>query len=146
MLLYMPETKLSELGGFSRFLKTESNAQRLNRVIHIFREKHPDENLAAILEDLIDGKILERVLKDSNFWFPFNIEVSILEKLSQYLNIQEIFFEIGKEFFMKDVFEILPSDNIQINLYELISRLPLFIDRYIRYFEVDLIEIGRAHV
>lgn len=137
----MINSVLTDLGGYSRFLKTESNARRLSRLIRIFQDKKPEVNLAAELSNLITPEVLDRILKDSNFWFPFEIERDILIKLNSQISIKEIYFQIGKECFLNDVFQILPSDNLQISFHEILSRLPIFIDNYIRYLETDLLEI-----
>ncbi len=142
----MINTVLSQLGGYSRFLKTESNARRLSRLIRIFQDKKPEIDLANELSNLISPEVLDRILKDSNFWFPFEIERDILLKLENHISVKEIYFQIGKLCFSEEIFQILPSDNLQINFHELLSRLPIFIDNYIRYIETDLIEVKENYL
>jgi serine phosphatase RsbU (regulator of sigma subunit) len=137
----MSESKIQKLGGFSRFVICESNSKRLYKLLRLYQEKTSDTELTNLISSTLDAPLLSRILKDSNFWLPFEIENQILEKLAENFPLHNYLYLLGEEFFISDVLDIFPSDNLQIDFFEMLSRFPLLIDKYIRYLKFNLLEI-----
>ena len=137
----MSESKIQKLGGFSRFVICESNSKRLSKLLRLYQEKTSDTELTNLISSTLDAPLLSRILKDSNFWLPFEIENQILEKLAENFPLYNYLYLLGEEFFISDVLDIFPSDNLQIDFFEMLSRFPLLIDKYLRYLKFNLLEI-----
>ena len=139
----MSENSKPESAFLGLYVIPEVTAKRLSKVIRIFLEHNKENQAETILQELIEPMTLSRILKDSNFWISCLLENRILNKLEETLPLSEILFNMGKDFFLSDSFEILPSDDVQIEFEELISRLPLLIDHYIRYIEIKTISYSK---
>ncbi len=139
----MSENSKPESASLGMYVIPEVTARRLSKVIRIFLEHNKENQAETILQELIEPMTLSRILKDSNFWISCLLENRILNKLEETLPLSEILFNMGKDFFLSDSFEILPSDDVQIEFEELISRLPLLIDHYIRYIEIKTISYSK---
>jgi serine phosphatase RsbU (regulator of sigma subunit) len=135
----MSETQKTDSLSQGLFITPEVTARRLNKIIRMYLDFNEDPEKETVLQNLIDPITLSRILKDNNFWISHFLEFNVLEKINENLSMEEIFFNMGKDFFLADSFEILPTDDVQIEFKELISRLPILINHYIRY--VNLCDI-----
>lgn len=139
----MSDNIKSESTSLGMYVIPEVSARRLSKVIRIFLEHNKESQGELILQELIDPMTLSRILKDSNFWISNLLENKILNKMGETLPLSDILFNMGKDFFLADSFEILPSDDVQIEFEELISRLPILIDHYIRYIDIRTISYSK---
>ncbi len=135
----MSETQKTDSLSLGLYVTPDVTARRLNKVIRIYLDYNEDPSKETVLQGLIDPMTLSRILKDSNFWVSYSLEQKILNKIEETFPLGEAFFNMGKDFFLSDSFEILPSDDVQVEFEELISRLPLLIDHYLRYVNVKAI-------
>jgi serine phosphatase RsbU (regulator of sigma subunit) len=129
----MSETQKTDPLSLGLYITPEVTARRLNKVIRMYLDFHEDPAKESVLQNLIDPITLSRILKDNNFWISNSLEYKIIKKIQESIPVDETFFTMGKDFFLADSFEILPSDDVQIEFKELISRLPILIDHYLRY-------------
>ena len=139
----MSENPKPESVSLGLYVTPEVTARRLNKIVRIFLDHTKETQGELILQQLIDPMTLSRVLKDSNFWIPSILENKIFTKFGESIPLSDILFNMGKDFFLSDSFEILPSDDVQIEFEELISRLPLLLDHYIRYIEIKTISSSK---
>ena len=139
----MSETQTTDSTSQGLYIIPEVTARRLNKIIRVYLDHSQNQSSESVIQELVDPMTLSRILKDSNFWISCLLERRILNKIEETLPLTETFFNMGKDFFLADSFEILPSDDVQIEFEELISRLPLLIDHYIRYIEIKTISYSK---
>ncbi|MCX8000195.1 MAG: serine/threonine-protein phosphatase, partial [Leptospiraceae bacterium] len=118
--------------------------RQLSRVIHILSDKEEKSPIDFLYQ--WNENFAEKVLKDENFWLTAEQEYSCLKFLDERYNVQEIVFNVGKEFFLTDCFNILPTDDSLLNYYQILFRVPIILQRYVRYFTFEITDKGENYV
>ncbi|MCB1191856.1 MAG: SpoIIE family protein phosphatase [Leptospiraceae bacterium] len=116
------------------YFNPEISVKRVFRLLYLFNKGHYiDDNDFNYLQDIIDEKVLKKILEDRNYWISQNLEDKIIKKLFALGDITQILYDSGKDFFLSVVNDVLPSDNIPIDFSEFLFKLPIMINRYSRY-------------
>lgn len=139
----MPETLPYNQNAIFPIL--EVNSRRLGKIIKYLIEQDSNRQGESLLSDVIDPQILYKVIKENNFWISAGQEREIYSRLSSIVNCKEILFNLGKDFFFQDSFDILPSDGSQIELLDFLHRLPLIIDKNIRFLKFSIVSYSQNH-
>jgi serine phosphatase RsbU (regulator of sigma subunit) len=122
----------------------EVSSRRLARVIHLLSERDKIES-RSLLEPVM-GDLWEKVLKDKNFWLSAERELSALEALDAKYSIDEIVFNTGKETFLTEAFQLLPTDDSLLNYIQIIYRLPVLLQKHVRYLDFQVISSDEKSV
>ncbi|MCP5498814.1 MAG: SpoIIE family protein phosphatase [Leptospiraceae bacterium] len=114
----------------------EVSVRRILRILNLFRKKSEGYSIENLLGDVLNKSIIDKMVKDQNFWIPLEVEEQIIKKLSSIRDISEEVILAGKEVFFAIVFEFLPPHDQEIELLELLYRLPLIFNRYNRLIQI----------
>lgn len=82
--------------------------------------------------DILDGASFVSILYDSNLWISQDLEKKIISYLSSTEDISAALYQIGKETFLKQAFELLPTNDRALSILEFIPRIPVLIAKLTR--------------
>ncbi|WCL48544.1 SpoIIE family protein phosphatase [Leptospira sp. GIMC2001] len=119
-----PETSCRRASGLMLFYINERKIQ----------EKNP-------FEEIMDDNTFLRMMKDSNLWIPQDLEERIINYLSAAEDISSALYQIGKESFLSQAYDLLPTDDSSIGIVELISRVPVLITKITRTVSLDILNL-----
>jgi serine phosphatase RsbU (regulator of sigma subunit) len=122
----------------------EVSAKRLARVVYILSEREKTDSL-EILSPIL-GNLSEKVIKDKNFWLTAEMETHALESLNQKYFISEPIYNAGKEIFFTEAFQILPTDDSLLGYVQIIYRLPILLQKFVRYLDFQVVEVSEKSV
>lgn len=145
--VFLPFMKTSETSYHSSLeadlYNPEVSVKRLSRVIQLLSEKEKCKPEDLKIEHTY---LIQKILKDQNFWLTANQELELLSLLDQHYNIQEFVYNVGKEFFLTDCFSILPTDDSLLNYFQIMFRIPIILQNYVRYLSFEVTEKGQNYI
>lgn len=122
----------------------EVSARRLSRVVHILSEREKMDSRDILFPIL--GELTDKVLKDKNFWLTAELELAAMKDLDEKFLISEAVYNSGKEIFLTEAFHVLPTDDSLLGYLQIIYKLPVLLQKYVRYLDFQVIETNEKSV
>lgn len=108
---------------------SEISAKRVAGVLYFLSKEKEYLLKNNPFPEIIEDSLFLRILKDQNFWIPKDLEDRILTKIATIADISGIIFQQGKETFLTHARDLLPTDETELKISEITSRIPILISR-----------------
>ncbi len=114
------------------FSAREISSKRISGLVHIYLRETGEVRLGNPFPELLDETTYQQIMTDPNFWIEESLEAKIINHISQYVDIAGSLFHLGTETLITHVYDLLPLNNSRIDLSDVLSRLPILVNRLTR--------------
>ncbi|MCB1179660.1 MAG: SpoIIE family protein phosphatase [Leptospiraceae bacterium] len=121
----------------------EVSTHRISRVIQFIIDEGNKEIDGYLEENL--GEFYQKIKNDHNLWITSEFESKLLEILDKKFNITNHIYNCGKETFLTEAFQILPTDESVLSYNQIFYRTPILLQKHIRYLDFQILEISDNH-
>lgn len=116
----------------------EISARRVSGLMQYFIQER------SIEEENPFSEFLERdaffaLMQDSNIWISQGLEEKLINYLSSMEDISPALYQIGKETFLAQAYDLLPTNDVSLNILEFINRMPVLLSRLTRTIRLDVV-------
>jgi serine phosphatase RsbU (regulator of sigma subunit) len=116
----------------------EVSIRRLSRVIQFLKDEE-NQFIEKFLKKIL-GDFYNKITKDNNLWVSANFEKNLLLILDKKFHIKHHVYNSGKELFLTEAVEILPSDGSTLSYISLIHKSSVLLQRFVSYLDYRVIE------
>ncbi|NCN11300.1 MAG: SpoIIE family protein phosphatase [Leptospira sp.] len=125
------------------FNRPEISAKRVSGIMQYFiRERKIDSENP--FSEFLDDESFSGILNDKNLWIPQELEDKIFSFLASLEDIAPAIYQLGKETFLSQSYELLPTNESSLQIQEIISRFPVLLSKLTRTVYLDILELSES--
>lgn len=125
------------------FNRPEISAKRVSGIMQYFISERKIDSLNPF-SDFLDDDSFGKILNDKNLWIPQELEDKIFNYLASLEDISPAIYQLGKETFLSQSYELLPTNESSLQIQELIARFPVLLSKLTRTVYLDIIDLSES--
>jgi serine phosphatase RsbU (regulator of sigma subunit) len=122
------------------YLQPDISARRAKGILLYFIKERKLEG-SNPFPNLFDVELFTKITTDSHLWISQELEEKIINHLAGMEDISPALYQLGKESFLTQSFDLLPTNETSLLVEELIARVPILLTRFTRIVTLEIIEL-----